>query len=146
MADKNKKARKTASAENSAKANKGASEHGTMFAALKGIGMGLGITCIIFAVCALILTYTDADESFVGIVSTISTALSAAVAGFITAGSRGKSGLLTGITAGLIYGIILLAISMAAGGGPVSTTNLTTLITAAAGGGIGGILGVNTKQ
>ena len=119
---------------------------GTFTAALKGIGVGLGITCIIFAVCALILTYTDADESFTGIVSTVSTALSAVAAGFITAKNRGKNGLVTGMLAGLAYGVILLAISAAAGGGPVSLSSLACLVTAIAGGGIGGILGVNYSR
>ena len=149
MADKINKSNKTkknsvSAGDKTAKSGK-TSKNGVLASAFKGIGIGLGITCIIFAVCALILTYTDADESFVGIVSTISTAVTAAAAGFITARSRGKSGLLTGILAGAVYGVILMAISAAAGGGPISMGNLTCLITAAAGGGIGGILGVNTK-
>ncbi len=146
MVEKNKKARKGTSSEKAGKTNSVPAEGSLMSSAFKGIGIGLGITCIIFAVCALILTYTDMDESFIGIVSTISTAVSAAVAGFITARRRGKSGLITGIFTGIMYGIILLAISIGAGGGPISAGMLTTLITAAAGGGIGGILGVNSKQ
>ncbi len=112
--------------------------------ALKGIGVGLGVTCVIFAVCALVLTYTDMDESYVGIISTVCTALSAAAAGYISAKGRGKRGLITGALTGIAYGIILLVISAAAGG-PIDMNCLSFMITAAAGGGIGGILGVNAK-
>ena len=59
--------------------------------------------------------------------------------------ARGRNGLLTGAAAGIIYGVLLLAVSVIAGGGPLSLGCATCLIVAAAGGGIGGILGVNTK-
>ena len=52
---------------------------------------------------------------------------------------------MTGAAAGIIYGAVLLAVSVIAGGGPLSLGCATCLIVAAAGGGIGGILGVNTK-
>ena len=54
-----------------------------LYAALKGTGVGLGITCIIFAACALLLTYTDISDSYIGIVSTVCTALSALASGVI---------------------------------------------------------------
>ncbi|GFI62280.1 hypothetical protein IMSAG049_01456 [Clostridiales bacterium] len=114
-------------------------------AVLKGTGIGLGITCIVFVACALILTYTDVDESHIGIVSTICTAVSALASGFIWARAARKKGLLIGALAGLVYGIIILIISLIAGGGPLAMGSLTCLVIAAAGGGIGGILGVNTK-
>ena len=114
-------------------------------AVLKGIGIGLGITCIVFVICALILTYTNVSDAYIGIVSTVCTAVSALAAGFIWSKAYGKKGLFIGIAAGLIYGVILLAISLIAGGGPLSLGTLTCLVVAAAGGGIGGVLGVNTK-
>ncbi len=113
--------------------------------ALKGIGLGLGITCIVFVICALVLTYTDVSDAHIGIVSTVCTAVSALCAGYIWARGRGKNGLLTGILAGIVYCAVLLAVSAAAGGGPLSIGTLTCLAVSAAGGGIGGILGVNTK-
>ena len=116
-----------------------------LYAALKGTGVGLGITCIIFAACALLLTYTDISDSYIGIVSTVCTALSALASGVIMSKARGRNGLLTGAAAGIIYGAVLLAVSVIAGGGPLSLGCSTCLIVAAAGGGIGGILGVNTK-
>ncbi|MCD8036690.1 MAG: TIGR04086 family membrane protein [Clostridiales bacterium] len=113
--------------------------------AVKGIGIGLGITCIVFVICALVLTYTDVSDAHIGIVSTVCTAVSALAAGFIWAAGRGKSGLITGILAGMVYCVVLLAVSLAAGGGPLSLGTLTCLVVSAAGGGIGGIFGVNVK-
>lgn len=114
-------------------------------AALKGLGVGLGITCIVFVICALILTYTNVSDSYIGIVSTVCTAVSALAAGFIWAKGMGRRGLATGALAGVVYCVILLAISLIAGGGPLSLGTITCLIVSAAGGGIGGILGVNAK-
>ena len=90
-----------------------------LYAALKGTGVGLGITCIIFAVCAILLTYTDISDSYIGIVSTVCTALSALASGVIMSKARGRNGLLTGAAAGIIYGAVLLAVSVIAGGGPL---------------------------
>lgn len=113
--------------------------------ALKGIGVGLAITCVVFVICALVLTYTDVSDAHIGIVSTVCTAGSALAAGFIWAKGRGKSGLVTGVFAGIVYCAVLLAVSLAAGGGPLSLGTLTCLAVSAAGGGIGGIFGVNAK-
>lgn len=110
---------------------------------LKGLGVAFGITCLVFVICALILTYTEADDSFIGIVSTVCTAVSALCAGKIWASALGKRGLISGAFAGIVYGIILLAISVVSGGGPLSMGAGICLVIAAAGGGIGGILGVN---
>ncbi len=113
--------------------------------ALKGLGVGLGITCIAFVICALILTYTDVSESYIGIVSTVCTAVSSLAVGLIWARGVGRRGLATGALAGAVYCIIMLAISIVAGGGPLSAGTITCLIVSAAGGGIGGVLGVNAK-
>jgi len=114
-------------------------------AILKGLGVAFGITCVVFVICALILTYTDINDSFIGIVSTICTAVSALCVGKIWASAMGQKGLLLGAFAGIVYGIILLVVSVVSGGGPLSLGAGTCMVIAAAGGGIGGILGVNTK-
>ena len=113
--------------------------------ALKGTGIALVITCIIFVICALVLTYTDISDSYMGIVSTLCTALSSLVSGFVWAKGRGKGGLVTGIVAGLVYCIIILAVSILAGGGPLSMGTGICAIVSMAGGGIGGIFGVNKR-
>ena len=114
-------------------------------AALKGTGTAIIITCIIFVICALVLTYTDVNDSYMGVVSTLCTALSSLVSGFIWAKGRGKGGLVTGIGAGILYCVIVLAVSILAGGGPLTMGTGLCFIVGMAGGGIGGIFGVNKK-
>lgn len=127
------------------KGSKQTNDKSFVAAALKGTGMGLIITCIIFIIFAFVLTYTDISDSYTGIVSTVCTALSAIVCGYVWAKGRGKDGLLIGMLAGLVYCVILLIVSFIAGGGPLSMGTLTCLVVALAGGGIGGIFGVNKK-
>ena len=111
--------------------------------ALKGTGISLVLTCIIFVICAIVLTYTDISDSHVGIVSTLCTALSSLVSGFIWAKGRGKGGLVTGMGAGIVYCLIIIAVTVFAGGGPLSMGMGICAIVSMAGGGIGGIFGVN---
>ena len=118
-------------------------EKSLLLSAIKGLGTAFAITCIVFVICAFVITYTDIKDSFVGIVSIICTAVSALAAGRIWASAIGKNGLIMGAMAGAVYGIILLGISVASGGGPLTLGAGTCVIVAAAGGGIGGIIGVN---
>ncbi len=118
-------------------------EKSLLLSAIKGLGTAFAITCIVFVICAFVITYTDIKDSFVGIVSIICTAVSALAAGKIWASAFGKNGLIMGAMAGAVYGIILLGISVASGGGPLTLGAGTCVIVAAAGGGIGGIIGVN---
>ena len=112
-------------------------------AALRGLGVALLITCIVFILCALIITYTDVSEAYVGIISTICTAVSGLAAGLVWSKAFKKKGLITGAFAGAIYGLIILLIGVLSGGGPLYLGTLTCLLVAAAGGGIGGVFGVN---
>ena len=118
-------------------------EKSLLLSAIKGLGTAFTITCIVFVICAFVITYTDIKDSFVGIVSIICTAVSALAAGKIWASAFGKKGLIMGAMAGAVYGIILLGISVASGGGPLTLGAGTCVIVAAARGGIGGIIGVN---
>ena len=118
-------------------------EKSLLLSAIKGLGTAFAITCIVFVICAFVITYTDINDSFVGIVSIICTAVSALAAGKIWASACGKKGLIMGAMAGAVYGIILLGISVVSGGGPLTLGAGTCVIVAAAGGGIGGIIGVN---
>lgn len=137
--------KKTAKKEKNVRSEKKDGSASFAASALKGTGIGLAITCIVFVICALVLTYTDISDSYIGIVSTICTAVSALVSGCIWAAGMGKRGLLTGAAAGAVYCVIIMLISLAAGGGPLSLGTLTCFVVSVAGGGIGGILGVNKK-
>ena len=56
-------------------------EKSLLLSAIKGLGAAFAITCIVFVICAFVITYTDIKDSFVGIVSIICTAVSALAAG-----------------------------------------------------------------
>lgn len=109
--------------------------------------IALTITSIVFIAVAILLTYTDFDESKISAISLICTAISCLVAGFDTAGYFGKKGLLWGATSGLVYSILMFLICILCGTNfKVNLGKLTTIIIAVAGGIIGGVLGVNTKS
>ena len=116
-------------------------------AMLKGLAVAYAITCIVFIAYGLLLTYTSVSEERIPMVALICTAISAAVAGFDWAKCANSRGILWGILAGVVYGVILFLLQGAAGNGfGFQMTKLTMLLVAIAGGGIGGILGINTKK
>ncbi len=113
---------------------------------LKGVGISYIITCIIFIVYALLLTYTDVSEQYISLVAIICTAISCAVGGFVSALKMDNNGLLWGVITGVIYMAILFVINKLAGsegGGVIS--KVTMLVCAMASGGVGGIVGINKK-
>lgn len=116
-------------------------------AMLKGMAVAYAITCIVFIAYGLLLTYTGVSEERIPMVALICTAVSAAVAGFDWAKCANSRGILWGIFAGLVYGVILFLLHGAAGNGfGFQMAKLTMLLVAIAGGGIGGILGINLKK
>lgn len=114
---------------------------------LKGMAIAYAITCIVFIAYGILLTYTGVSEENIPIVAMICTAISSAVAGFDWAKCAESRGILWGILAGLIYGIILfLAEAFAGNGFRMSTSKIIMLLVAMAGGGVGGIFGINMKK
>jgi putative membrane protein (TIGR04086 family) len=76
----------------------------------------------------------------------VSTALSAAAAGYDWAACMKKRGLFWGMAAGAVYGVLLFLVTGLAGSGfTLELSGVMTLVVALAGGGIGGILGINRK-
>ncbi len=113
---------------------------------IKGLAIAYAITCIVFIVYALILTYTSVSEKHIALVAIICTVAATVVAGFDTARSAKSRGLLWGVLCGVCYALILFVIGILLGDGvSFNTGKITTLLIAAAGGGLGGILGINKK-
>ena len=115
-----------------------------LFALLKGQGIAMAFTCIVFALCAVLVTYTDTGMEYIGVISTLCTAVSALIAGYCVSRAYGRRGLAVGMGAGLLYGLIIVLIGLFAGG-MLSVGTLSCITAAVAGGGIGGILGVNFR-
>lgn len=114
---------------------------------LKGIVMAYAVTCIIFITYGIVLTYTDITEEKLPLIALCCTVISAGIAGFDWARCAKARGILWGILAGLVYGVILFVLDGIAGSGfsVVGSKGLMILL-AAAGGGVGGILGINMKK
>lgn len=114
---------------------------------VKGMAMAYGVTCIFFIAYGMMLTYTDISEESLPLVALVCTAVSASIAGYDWAKCRKKKGLIFGLLAGLIYCLLLFAVtSLASGGFSLGMSKIMTMVVALAGGAIGGILGVNGKK
>ena len=64
---------------------------------IRGIAVAFAITCIIFIGFGILLTYTSLSEDTLPVVSLVSTALSAAAAGYDWAACMKKRGLFWGM-------------------------------------------------
>lgn len=128
------------------KAEKKVASNGTVLCLVRGMGIALAITCIIFIGFGILLTYTSLSEESLPVVSLVCTALSAAAAGYDWAACMKKKGLLWGALAGLVYAVLLYLItSLAADSFALELSGLMTVVVAVAAGAIGGILGVNKR-
>lgn len=113
-------------------------------ALLKGILISYCLTLAVFIIYALLITYTNISESFIPVLSLITTALSCIISGFLTAKTAKSRGLLWGVAAGGLYMLIMFTLGYTT----IPTYQLNqkfaiSLCLALAGGGIGGIIGVN---
>ena len=111
---------------------------------IQSVAIAFAITCIVFIAYAIILTYTDITDKYIGLVSAVSTAISAMVSCYDCAKGAENKGLFWGIGSGLIYALLLFLVCSAAGNSFEPARFITFLIAGAAGG-IGGILGINSK-
>lgn len=110
----------------------------------RGLAIAYALTCVVFILFALLLTYTGLSEGSIPVVSIVCTVVAALLAGLLTAKGVKKSGLVWGLAAGLCYSVILFLIGLFLGEGfALNMSSLTTFVLALAGGGIGGIVGVN---
>lgn len=113
---------------------------------IRGLAVAFAITCILFIGFGILLTYTALSEDLLPVISLVSTALSAAAAGWDWASCMKKRGLFWGMAAGAAYAVLLFLVTGLAGSGfSLELSGVMTLVVALAGGGIGGILGVNRK-
>lgn len=122
-------------------------EKSQIFKLFSGVLIAYAITCIIFIGYAILLTYTSMTEQGITLVVTITTVISALVAGFDSAKGAKEKGWFWGITAGLIYALILVAIGAWIGEGfAFDVRSVSLIILSIAGGGLGGVIGINLKK
>lgn len=118
-----------------------------MINTLKGVAIAYAITIIVFIAYAILLTYTQLTEKQIPMVVTITTIISVIVAGYDSAKSANSKGWLWGMTAGLIYAVILIIIGVITTKGNIKIefSTVAMMIMAIAGGGLGGMIGINRK-
>ncbi len=112
---------------------------------LKAMAVAYAITCCVFILCGILLTYTALSEQTIPVISLLTTALCAGVAGFDWAKSAEKRGIFWGLAAGIVYGVLLCAIC-SWGSGAFLLKSWSMPLVAAAGGCIGGIIGINFQK
>lgn len=122
-------------------------ERSQIFKLFSGIMVAYAITCVIFIGYAILLTYTSITEKNISLVVTITTIISALVAGFDSARGAKEKGWFWGVIAGICYAVILIAIgTWFSEGFSFDARSVTLLILAIASGGLGGVLGINVKK
>jgi len=118
-----------------------------MITLLKANIIAYMITAIAFIGSALLLTYTSLPESSIPAIAIVTTIISVLVAGYDTAKGAPSKGWLWGLSAGLVYAVILIIISSTVDQKfMVSRNTATFLIMAGAGGTLGGMIGINVKK
>ncbi len=121
-------------------------KQGKAVSVLKGLGLSYIFTCIVFVICAFILTYTDVSMGCIPVVAIICTAISCVIGGMVVSSSMENKGLLWGAVTGALYAAILIVINITAGSESAGIMGkVTTAVCAMASGGIGGIIGINRK-
>lgn len=112
----------------------------------KGVGISLISTCIMLLIFAILLTYTDINESIIDTVIIIVTAISILMGSSIGNLKIKKNGLMNGAIVGGTYMLVIYLISSILNWR--FSLNVQSIIMIAVGticGVLGGIIGVNKK-
>lgn len=120
------------------------SERPMLVCMVKSQAIAYALTCIVFIVYAMLLTYANVSENQIPLVAMVCTAVCCAVAGFDCAKSAKSRGLFWGMGAGAVYVILLFLISIVSMDQfVISPAKFTSVLVGICGGGVGGILGIN---
>jgi len=112
-----------------------------------GLAVAYAITCIVFIAYAIFITYTEMTTDSLPLVVTITSIVSALIAGYDAAKAAHKRGWLWGLVAGLLYAVILVIIGYWIGQDfAFDLRTITTLLLSIAGGGLGGVIGINFSK
>lgn len=134
------------------KSNISAKENGeqggmTVMLVLKSIGFCYGLTIIMLALLALVVTYMPLPEGIVPTLVLLVSILSIILSGMMVARNVSQKGWLCGSVTGSIYIVTLYLIgAMIFQSFSFGMTFLTMLLIGALSGAFGGIIGVNTSR
>ena len=111
---------------------------------LKATGKGFLFIAIVFALAALLLTYTPMSESLISPLVILTSVISVIISGVSASRDIRRRGLLTGAIAGILYSVILYLFSSLAGESiAISPYILIMTVVSLFAGAVGGILGIN---
>jgi len=114
---------------------------------LKSLVISFGFTFAVFAVFALLLTYTGLPDSIIGTVVFITMIFAVMLAGYTVARNATSRGWLNGAVGGLIYVFILYILGALFVTGFVFDKHVVALlIVGFLSGAFGGIVGINMKK
>ncbi len=110
----------------------------------KAMAKSFLFTAIVFALAALLLTYTPLSESLISPIVILTSVISVIIAGASASREIRHRGLLTGALTGILYSIILYLFSSLAGES-IAVSPYILIMTAVSlfAGSVGGILGIN---
>ena len=101
-------------------------------------------TALVFALAALLLTYTPMSESLISPLVILTSVISVIISGVSASRDIRRRGLLTGAIAGILYSVILYLFSSLAGESiAISPYILIMTVVSLFAGAVGGILGIN---
>ena len=113
---------------------------------LKGVLISFILTLVLVFIFALILTYSNLQESAIFPAILLITAISILIGSSISTIKLKKNGILNGGIIGLIYILLLYLISSIVGTGfALNLNSILIMLAGIAGGMLGGIVGVNIK-
>ena len=112
---------------------------------LKGVGISFSFTLICLTIFSALLTYTNLSENLIQPVVIAVTGISILAGSFFTTRKVGKNGIIKGIGVGIIYILLIYAISSIVNGGNFTLTigSVIMILIGILCGAIGGIIGVN---
>ena len=117
-----------------------------LFTSLKAVIISMLITALALIILAAFVTYGPVSENTAGICVTVAMIISVFLSGFVVSKKMRRRGYLSGMIAGGIYILIMLATGFLAFGNlSIGASSLKTVALAIASGTVGGIFGVNFK-
>lgn len=112
---------------------------------LLGLSVGIGSTAVLTLIFAAVITAAPASLRASGALATAALVLGSFLSGFFSAFKHRKKGMLTGAVTGLIYYIVLVALSLLLLRSVTSSSVFIKLAVITVSSSLGGIFGVNFK-
>lgn len=114
---------------------------------IKALGIAFVFTGVVFAVFALLITYTSMPDSIIGMIVFVTMIFAIMVSGFVVARNATSRGWLNGAVGGLLYVLILYIIGALFQFGLVFDRHVAMLLLIGfLAGAFGGIVGINMKK